>query len=188
MESAEVLLSEEQIRKRVAELGAQISSDVGGEMGGSRLHVVAVLDNGFMFMSDLVRSMKCKVICQFIKMETHDLLQDGHERRQILYTPIVGIKDNDFLLVDAVLHTGVTLDHLIQQFLSKGARSVKTAVLIDKPEERRVNLNPDYWGFQITGRYLVGYGLGHHELSRNLPYVADLKPEGNALPARSENA
>ena len=167
-----VVLTEEQIRTKVAELGAQISADAKGRTQ----NVVAVLDNGFMMMADLVRHLSCPVVCQFVKLETRDTVEDGHERREIFYTPLGEIKDQDFLLVDAVLHTGITLEHLVNQLQSKGARAVKTAVLIDKPEERRVSLQADYWGFQIKGHYLVGYGLGHQELYRNLPHVADLKP------------
>jgi hypoxanthine phosphoribosyltransferase len=175
MSSPDVLLTEEQIRNRVAEMGSQISAQAQTENGGRPLFVTAVLDNGFMFMCDLVRNMTTiPVCCQFLKLETRDLMEEGHARRQILHTPLSGIEGNDFLLVDAVLHTGLTLDYLVQQFLRKGARSVKTAVLIDKPEERRVDMKPDYWAFRVSGRYLVGYGLGHQELYRNLPYVGNL--------------
>ncbi len=173
-----ILLSEEQINKRVEKMGAKISSDADGR----KLNIIAVLDDGFMLMADLVRHMTCPVQCQFLRMATVDLMQDGHERRQILYDSVTDVEGNDFLLVDAVLHTGVTMDHLVQQLLTKGARSVKTAVLIDKMEERRVDLKPDYWGFQIKEGFLVGYGLGHNGLYQNLPYVAELKAAGKAAP------
>jgi hypoxanthine phosphoribosyltransferase len=183
MAAPEVVLSEEQIRKRVAELGVEISAQASGP-----LHVIAVLDNGFMFMSDLIRHLACPVVCLFIKMETHDLVEDGHERRHILYTPMVDIRGKDVLLVDAVLHTGITLDHLIQQFLAKGAGRVRTAVLIDKPEDRRVDYQPNFWGFQVQGRFLVGYGLGYQETYRNLPYVGDLGAAAKPAPAGSAQA
>jgi hypoxanthine phosphoribosyltransferase len=173
MSSPDVLLTEEQIRNRVKEMGAQVSQ-ARADADGRPLFVTAVLDNGFMLMCDLVRNITAPVICQFLKLEARDMMEDGHHRRQILHTPLAGIEGNDFLLVDAVLHTGLTLDYLVQQFYRKGARSVKTAVLIDKPEERRVDLKPDYWAFRVSGRYLVGYGLGHNELLRNLPYVGNL--------------
>lgn len=183
MGSPQVLLSEEQIRKRVEEMAAQVSADV----GEGTLMVVAVLDNGFVFMSDLVRRLTCPVICQFVKMETRDTIEDGHHRRNVVYTPLVDLPGKDVLLVDAILQTGVTLEHLVQQLLAKGARSVKTAVLIDKPEERRVAMKPDYHGFAVEGKFLVGYGLGHRDLCRNLPYVADLGVPG-AAPAGSKQA
>ena len=174
MSSPDVLLTEEQIRNRVTELGAQVSQQAQVDTDGRPLFVTAILDNGFMFMCDLVRRMTVPVHCQFLKLEASDLMEDGHQRRKILHTPLPSIEGNDFLLVDAVLHTGLTMDYLVQQFLRRGARSVKTAVLIDKPEERHVDLKPDYWGFRVSGRYLVGYGLGYKELYRNLPYVGNL--------------
>ena len=174
MSAPNVVLTEEQIRNRVAELGAQISQQLAGELDGQPLLVTAVLDNGFMFMCDLVRKLTLPVICQFLKLESRDLIEYGRERRQILHTPLTGIEGKNFLLVDAVLHTGLTLDYLVQQFRRKGARSVRTAVLIDRPEDRRVDVNADFWAFRLTDRFLVGYGMGHQELYRNLPYVGNM--------------
>ncbi len=170
----DVVLSTEQIQNRVRELASQISQQLAGELNGRPLHVAALLDNGFMFMSDLVRHLTIPVVCQFLKLESKDLVENGHERRHIVHTPIVSIEGSDFLVVDAVLHTGLTMDYLVQQMQRKGARSVRTAVLIDKPEERRVDVKPDYWAFRVSGRFLVGYGLGDGNLYRNLPYVANM--------------
>jgi hypoxanthine phosphoribosyltransferase len=170
----DVVLSTEQIQNRVREMAVQISQQLSPELDGRPLHVAAMLDNGFMFMSDLVRHMTVPVVCQFLKLESKDLVENGHERRQIVHTPIVSIEGRDFLLMDAVLHTGLTMDYLVQQMQRKGARSVRTAVLIDKPEERRVDVKPDYWAFRVSGRFLVGYGLGYQDLYRNLPYVANM--------------
>ncbi len=167
MDKPEVLLSEQQIQQKVAEMGAAISQTYGQRT----LHVIGLLDNGFMFMADLARRLTCPTICQFVKLEAHDVTEDGRERRLIIYTPHLDVRGQDLLLVDCVLHTGITLDHLIQQFRAKGASSIRIAVLIDKNDERRVELHPDFFGFQLQGHYLVGYGLGHQELYRNLPYV-----------------
>lgn len=184
MQGPEVLLSEEQIGKRVAEMAGQIAA---GNQGRT-LHVVAILDNGFMFMCDLVRHLKGPVVCQFIKAETHDIVENGKERRHILYTPGLDVEGKDILLVDAILQTGVTLDHLIHQFLVKKARSVRTAVLVDRPEERRVGLQPDFSGFEIQGqnRFLVGYGLGHQDLYRNLPYIGELAGQAKSAPGSKQ--
>lgn len=182
MGQPQVVLDEEKIRQRVAELAKQISADAGKDP----LLVIAVLDNGFVFMSDLVRKLTCPVICEFVQMETRDTVAaDGKDRREVLYTPLVDIHGKQILLVDAVLHTGVTLEHLMNQLLMKGAKSVKTAVLINKPDERVVNMQPDYFGFEMKGKFLVGYGLGHRDLGRNLPYVADLGSAANAVPVGS---
>ena len=173
MQPPVVLLTEEQIQQRVVELAGQIET----ANGGRTLWVVGILDNGAMFACDLVRRLHCPVVCQFLRMESVDQMEGGYERRHIVYTPNLDVVGKDILLVDAVLQTGVTLDHLIHQMLVKKARSVKTAVLIDRPEERRVQLEPDFWGFQVAGRFLVGYGLGYRDLYRNLPYVGEVVPE-----------
>jgi hypoxanthine phosphoribosyltransferase len=170
MSKLEVLLSEEQIQQKVSELAATISQ----AYGQRTVHVIALLENGFMFMPDLVRQLTCPVVCQFVKVEMTDVVEQGHERRVVVHTPKLEVQGQDLLLADCVLHTGITLDHLVQQFLAKGAASVKTAVLVDKIDERRVALNPDFAGFQMQGRFLVGYGMGHREQYRNLPYVGTL--------------
>lgn len=175
MAKLEVLLSEEQIQQKVAEMAAAISQ----AYGQRAVRVVGLLENGFLFMADLVRRLTCPVICQFVKVDMRDVVEDGHERRLVVYTPRLEVHGQDLLLVDSVLHTGVTLDHLIQQFRAKGAASVKIAVLIDKTDERRVPLEPDFAGFKMEHRFLVGYGMGHRDLHRNLPYVATLE-EGRA--------
>ena len=173
MSKLEVLLSEEQIQQKVSELAATISQTYGQRT----VHVVALLENGFMFMPDLVRQLTCPVVCQFVKVEMTDVVEQGHERRVVVHTPKLEVRGQDLLLADCVLHTGITLDHLVQQFLAKGAASVKTAVLVDKIDERRVALEPDFAGFQMQGRFLVGYGMGHREQYRNLPYVGTLTKE-----------
>lgn len=170
----DVILSEAQIQQKVAEMAAAISK----VYGQRTLHVIGLLDNGFMFMADLARRLTCPVVCQFVKLETHDVMENGHERRQVIYTPRLEPRGKDLLLVDCLLHTGVTLEHLMQQFVAKGARSIKIAVLVDKTDERRVPLEPDFFGFQMQAEYMVGYGLGHDELYRNLPYIGRFAVSG----------
>ena len=167
MQQPEILLSEAQIAEKVAEMASAISRIYGNQT----LHVVGLLDNGFMFMADLARRLTCPAICQFVKLETRDVIEGDHERRLVIYTPHLEVEDCHLLLVDSVLQTGVTLDHLIQQFRAKGAASIRTAVLIDKNDERRVDLNPDFYAFQMQDKFVVGYGMGHKDLYRNLPYV-----------------
>lgn len=175
MAKLEVVLSEEQIQQKVAEMAAAISK----AYGQRTLHVVCLLENAFLFMADLVRRLTCPVVCRFVKLEIKDVVEDGHERRVVVYTPRIEVKGRDLLLVDCVLHTGITLEHLIQQFHAKGAASVKIAVLLDKTDERRVPLEPDYSGFKNQSGFLIGYGMGHCDLYRNLPYVGTLKEEAS---------
>ena len=169
----EILLTEEQIGQKVDELANAISA----AYGERSLHVVALLDNGFMFAADLVRRLTCPVLCSFVRVEMRDVVQDGHERRLIEYSPRLNVAGQDVLVVDSVLQTGVTQDHLIQQFYANGASSVRTAVLVDRADERRTALEPDFAGFRLEGRFLVGYGMGQGNRFRHLPHVAAMTPE-----------
>ncbi len=180
MAKPQILLSEEQVQQKVTEMAAAISQ----AYGQRSVHVIGMLENGFLFMADLVRRLTCPVVCQFVKVDMRDILEDGHERRVVVYTPRLDVQDKHLLLVDCVLHTAVTLDHLVQQFHTKGAASVKVAVLIDKTDERRVPLEPDFFGFKVQTGFLVGYGMGYRDLYRNLPYVGTLE-EGRAAASQA---
>lgn len=183
MQTLETLLDTQQVQVKVKELAEAISK----AYGEKEIRVVGVLDNAFMFVSDLVRQLTCPVTCNFTKMVINDLLENGHERRAISFQPPVEVTGKDVLVVDCVLQTGITHDHLIQQFHLHGARSVKLAVLVDKCDERRLPIQPDFKGVEIEGRFLVGYGMDYREKYRNLPYVAAVagaaRASGVAQPA-----
>lgn len=169
-----IAFSEEQIQVRVRAIGKEISRDCNNEL----IHVIGILDEGFVFLADLVRRLTCPVVCHFIKMESTDSAETGHQpRRNILYGPVGEIAGQNILLVDTVVDSGITLDHLVQQMLLRKPKSLRTAVLVDRQDRRRVDLRLDYSGFQWTGNHLVGYGLAKDGLYRNLPYVAEL-PSG----------
>jgi len=171
-----VVFSEEQIRARVRAMAEDISRDHGNEV----VHVVGILENGFIFLSDLIRVLRCPVVCHFMVMEAVESTEPGHQtRRNIAYGPIGEIAGKNILLVDAVVDSGITLDHLIQLLLSHDPKSLRTAVLVDRADRRRVDCRLDYAGFQWTGHRLVGYGLEKDGLYRNLPYVAELPPDAS---------
>ncbi len=159
-----------QIQNRVQKLADQINRDYRGKT----LHVVGILENCFLFMADLVRELKVPVACHFIKAEIHDTSAGGVAVREIMYTPPVQAAGKDILLVDGILQSGVTLDHLYRYMLGQKANSVRTATLIEKTDERKVDVATDYVGFKTTAEFLVGYGLGYQEKYRNLPYVASM--------------
>jgi len=162
-----VLLSPEQIQKRIRELARQISDDYRGRT----CCVVGVLENGFMFMSDLVRNLEVPVICQFIKPHMHELSSGGISRKEINYSPSVDVKNQHVLLVEGLVQSGITSDYLMHHFKAQGASSVKLAAFLDKSSSRRVSLRPDYYGFVLDESFVAGYGLGSPHLNRNLPYV-----------------
>lgn len=140
------------------------------------LHVVCLLDNAFVFAADLVRQLNGPVVCHFSRFETRDVVVDGfHERRQIDYHLPLDIAGHDVLIVDCILQTGITLDHLVRHLIAKGTTTVRTVVLIDKVDERRVETGADFTGFRIEGsQFLVGYGMAYKGLYRNLPYIASI--------------
>ena len=169
----EILLTEEQIQQRVSEMAAAISQTYADK----EVHLVGLLDNAFIFVADLVRRLTCPVSCSLVYVDIRDVIENGHERRLISHYPSLDVHGQDILLVDCVLHTGVTQEHLIQQFLVKGAASIRTATLIDKSSERRVALEPEFVGFKVDGAVMVGYGMGAGRRYRNLPYIARMAPK-----------
>jgi hypoxanthine phosphoribosyltransferase len=160
-----ILLSADQIRKRVQEMARQIAKD----FAGKTVYMVGVMENGFVFMSDLMREMDLPVVCQFVRGQYK---QADQATMEIFYTPEVDVNGKDVLLVEALIESGITSEFLIRNLMGRGARSVKLAVLLDKQSSRRVSLQPDYFGFLMSDVFVVGYGLGAPHLGRNLPYIA----------------
>jgi hypoxanthine phosphoribosyltransferase len=166
------VISAEQIQKRVREMGRQISNDYRGKTA----HLLAVLENGFMFTADLVRAMDVPVICEFIKPLYRDRIQGTTTSKEIFFSPEIDVRGHHVLLLEGLVHSGVTTDFLINGLRSRGAASVRLATLLDRQAARRVALQPDYFGFLVDDKFLVGYGLGNPLLERNLPYLAATQP------------
>jgi hypoxanthine phosphoribosyltransferase len=144
------------IATRVAELGRQISR----ACEGKRLDVVITLDRGFVFGADLIRHIDAPTVCHFIREDVRDVEHEGHARREVAFGRGPDVKGRDVLLVDAVLESGVTQEFLLRRIGESQPRSLRMAVLLDKPEQRRVGLEPDYFGFRTASNGLwVGYGL-----------------------------
>ena len=148
--------SSERIATRVEELGRQISR----ACDSRRLDVVITLDRGFVFAADLIRHIDAPIICHFVREDVRDVEQEGHTRREVAFGKGPEVKGRDVLLVDAVLDSGVTQEFLLRRLGESQPRSLRMAVLLDKPEQRRVALEPDYFGFRTASNGLwVGYGL-----------------------------
>jgi len=148
--------SESRIAGRVGELGREISR----AYQGRRLDVVITLDRGFVFAADLIRELDGTVVCHFVREELHDVDDGGRARREILFGSVPDLKGRDVLLVDAILESGVTQEFLLRRLGESSPRSIRLAVLLDKPEKRRVDLESDYFGFRTASKEVwVGYGL-----------------------------
>ncbi len=165
------VISADQIQKRVRELARQISDDYRGET----VIALGILENSFMFVSDLVRALDVPVVCTFIKPRYKQSQQQPGEAPllEIFFSHELDIVGKHVLLVEGLVHSGVTTEFLMSNLRARGAASVKLATLLDRQSARRVPLQPDYFGFLVDEAFLCGYGLGSPEQTgRNLPYLA----------------
>lgn len=172
VEPLRTVITTEQIQKRIKELGRQISDDYKGQT----IQALAVLENSFMFMADLVRVLEAPVVCQFIKPK-YKHGNSANDVMEILFSHEPDIRGQHILLVEGLVHSGVTSEFLMSDLRSRGAASVKLVTLLDRQSARRVRLQPDYFGFLVDETFLVGYGLGAMEqTNRNLSYLAAATP------------
>ena len=163
------VISADQIQKRVRELGRQISDDYRGKT----LVALAILENSFMFMADLVRALDVRVECTFIKPQYKRTGPGENPMLEILFSHELDIRSKHVLLVEGLVHSGVTTEFLMSDLKARGAASVKLVTLLDRQSARRVPLQPDYFGFLVDDAFVCGYGLGCPDQSgRNLPYLA----------------
>ncbi|MFY9561551.1 MAG: phosphoribosyltransferase family protein [Terriglobales bacterium] len=163
------VISSDQIQKRIRELGRQISDDYRGQT----LIALGILENGFMFIADLVRALEVPVVCTFIKPRYKETKQGEAPLLEIFFSHELPIEGKHILLVEGLVHSGVTTEYLMSNLRARGAASVKLATLLDRQSARRVPLQPDYFGFLVDEAFLCGYGLGSPEQTgRNLPYLA----------------
>jgi hypoxanthine phosphoribosyltransferase len=144
------------IAARIAALGKLISR----QYKGRHLDVVVTLDRGFIFAADLLRQINVPVVCHFVHEDIRDVNLGGRARREVFFGSRPELKGRDVLVVDAVLESGVTQEFLLRRLGESSPRSIRLAVLLDKPAKRRVGLEPDYFGFRTASNLVwVGYGL-----------------------------
>jgi hypoxanthine phosphoribosyltransferase len=163
------VISADQIQKRVRELGRQISDDYRGQT----VIALGILENSFLFMADLVRAVDVPIVCAFIKPRYKQTKQGESAVLEIFFSHELAIAGKHVLLVEGLVHSGVTSEFLMGDLRGRGAASVKLVTLLDRQSARRVPLQPDYFGFLVDDAFLCGYGLGNPEQTgRNLPYLA----------------
>jgi hypoxanthine phosphoribosyltransferase len=171
---AEVLVSEDQIQAKVRELGARISADYAGR----ELTLVSVLKGSLPFMADLMRSITVPVRIDLMEVSSYGgTSTESSGLVRILKDLSASIADEDVLLVEDIIDTGLTLNYLIRYLRGKSPASLRICTLLDKPARRLVEIPVDYTGFTIDDRFVVGYGLDFGEFYRNLRYVGVLRPE-----------
>jgi hypoxanthine phosphoribosyltransferase len=171
---AEVLLSEEQIRAKVIELGKRISADYADR----ELTLVSVLKGSLPFMADLMRQIDLPLRIDLMEVSSYGgTATESSGLVRILKDLSAPIDDRDVLLVEDIIDTGLTLNYLLRYLRGKNPRSIKVCSLLDKPARRLVEIPIDYVGFEIPDAFVVGYGLDFGEVYRNLRFVGVLRPE-----------
>lgn len=170
---ASVLLTQEQLRKRAAEIGAEISRD----FAGKEPIFVGVLKGCFVFMADLMRYVDLPCSIDFMAVSSYGAGTSTTGAVKINKDLNQDIEGRDLILVEDILDSGVTLHYLTQYLSVRKPASITIATLMDKPARRKAPVYAKYAGFEIPDAFVVGYGLDYAEKYRNLPYVGVLKPE-----------
>ncbi|MBI5623481.1 MAG: hypoxanthine phosphoribosyltransferase [Elusimicrobia bacterium] len=168
-----ILLTERQIKARIAELGSQISRDYAGRS----LTMVSILKGSVIFLGDLMRAVSVDCSVDFIGLSSYSGTKSSGVVRLTL-----DLRENpegkDILIVEDIVDTGLTLHYLLDNFKTRSPRSVETCSFLNKPSCRKVSVPVKYVGFDIPNEFVVGFGLDHNERFRNLPYVGVMRPNG----------
>jgi hypoxanthine phosphoribosyltransferase len=173
-EIGEVLVSAEDLKRRVRELGEEISRDyVAGS--GRPLLLVGVLKGAVFFLSDLMRFIDIPVEVDFMAVASYGSATDSSGVVRILKDLDVAIEERDVLIVEDIVDSGLTLQYLLRNLGSREPRTLEVCALLTKPARRKVSLQARYVGFEIPDTFVVGYGLDYDERHRNLPFVAALQ-------------
>lgn len=170
---SEIILSEEQLRERIAELGAQISEDYGDEP----VLLIAVLRGAALFVADLARSITSPVELDFMAVSSYGSSTKSSGVVRIIKDLDETIEGRHVLVAEDILDTGLTLKYLLKNLASRKPASLEVVTLLSKSGKQRVPIHCKYIGFDIPDEFVVGYGLDYAERYRNLPYVGVLKPE-----------
>ena len=169
----EVMISEEEVNRRIRELGEQISRDYAGR----QIHLICVLRGGSFFMCELAKRITVPVSLDFMSVSSY-----GGDTKSSGVVKIVkdlddSIRDKEVLVVEDIIDSGRTLSYLMAMLQDRGPKSLHLCTLLDKPDRRVVDVDVDYTGFRIPDEFVVGYGLDYDQKYRNLPFIGVLKPE-----------
>lgn len=169
----EVLISENQLRAKVTELGQRITEDYVGKTP----FFLGVLKGCYVFMADLVRSVGLQTTMDFMAVSSYGAGTTSTGAVKITKDLSQDIEGRDVIIVEDILDSGVTLSYLKNYLANRKPASVKIVTLLDKPSRRKADIAADYCGFSVPDAFVVGYGLDYAEHYRNLPYIGVLKPE-----------
>ncbi len=168
-----VLISEEQIKSKLCELGEKISQ----HYNGKNLLVISILKGAAVFMADIIRHINIPLQIDFMVVSSYGKGTNTSGSVKIIKDLDIDVRDYDILIVEDILDSGVTLSNLIKVLESRNPKSVKICSLLSKPERHKVKVPLEYLGFEVPDEFVVGYGLDYAERYRNLPFIGVLKRE-----------
>jgi hypoxanthine phosphoribosyltransferase len=168
-----VVLPESEIRRRIGELGAQISSDY----AGLNPLLIGVLKGVIFFMSDLLRSISIPVTADFMAISRYDPQQKTKGPVRLIKDLDEAVEGRHLLFVEDIIDTGLTLSYLLRILKARSPASLEVCTLFNKPEHRLVDVRLKYKGFDLPDRFMVGYGLDYKGAYRHLPFLAELRPD-----------
>ena len=172
MERVEVLLNEEEVDRRIAEIGAKISEDYAGKT----VHLICILKGGAPFMCELAKRITIPVTMDFMSVSSYGAGTSSSGIVKIVKDLDEPLEGKDVIIVEDIIDSGRTLSHLLEVFKSRKPNSIKLCTMLDKPERRVVqDVNVEYVGFRIPDNFVVGYGLDYDQKYRNLPYIGVVK-------------
>ncbi|HEX6532869.1 MAG TPA: hypoxanthine phosphoribosyltransferase [Nitrospira sp.] len=168
------IVTQEEMRARIKELGKQISTDYTGK----DLVLVGVLKGAYAFYADLARAIRIPMRVDFLIVTSYGSQSKTTGKVKVITELTEDIKGKDVLLIEDIVDSGLTVQYLTKTLAKQKPRSVKVCTLLSKPERRTIDVPLDYIGFKIPNKYVVGYGLDYQQKYRNLPYLAVLDMEG----------
>lgn len=169
-----VLIDADTIQRRVDELAYQINKEYEGIT--ESLILVGVLKGSFIFLADLCRKLKIPHVVDFISLSSYGASSQSTGNVRLIMDTRENLEGRHVMIVEDILDSGYTLDYLCRNFKARSPESLKTVVLLDKPDRRKVDVELDYVGFEIPDVWVVGYGLDYAERYRTLPYIAEMVP------------
>src|SRR5262249_10754201 len=162
-----ILISEEELQKRIVEMGQQITRD----FSGKNLHLLGVLKGACVFLSDLMRAIDLPLSIDFIGISSYGASTKSSGEVRITKDLDVSLAGKDVLVVEDIIDTGLTLNYMVNIFKAREVISLAIAALLDKPARHQIEIDARYIGFTIPNHFVVGYGLDVGEMYRNLPYI-----------------
>lgn len=175
-EKVRVLISEEEVERRVCEMGVQISKDYNGEA----VHLVSVLRGGVFFTCELAKRLTVPVSLDFMSVSSYGMDTKSSGVVKVVKDLDDAIEGKNVLVVEDIVDSGRTLRYLLDNLKSRKPKSLKLCTLLDKPERRVVDVHVDYTGFEIPDEFVVGYGLDYMQRYRNFPYVGVIELDNQA--------